>query len=283
MASRLTSFPPELRLQIWELLLSPAPKQVNDDNHFTTVSRMCSAQLGTIYRTAVSHDWNNNCSCNVRSFYLLDNNKPTCPAILRVNQQIYHEALPYLYRDRTFTADPNRTYETLHDRICDSWFLMDQFLAGLSEAARSNVRSIKVSMLLSKFEVYGSRQAFYSIVSRLPALESLHLEVCPTSIRESSDDLDHLVTNHPADMTRYWLGPVMAFANVSILKIVASDKNDSTTFGLWKKPIEVSVWQQLLPLRFKRERRKIASIRRTLANLEYADCAGLKSEELDCD
>lgn len=276
MASRLLSLPPELRLQIWELLLASAPKHDDNSNGngLTIISRMCSAQLGTIYRTAVSHDWNDKCVCHARNFYLLDNNKPLCPTVLQVNWQIYEEALPCLYQDRTFSADPNRTYESLHDKICDSWFLTDRFLAGIGERARSHVRSVKVPMLLSKFEVYGSHQAFYSIVSRLPALKTLHLEVCPSSVRETSNDTNELVANHLGDETKYWLGPIMAFADASI-RIIAVDKNDLEHFGVWKDPIEVSVWQQLLPLRFKRERRKIARIRRALGTLEYADCAGI--------
>jgi hypothetical protein len=279
--SRLLSLPSELRLQIWELLLSPAPKhdESGNRNGLTTISRMCSAQLGTIYRTAVSHEWNDNCPCRARNFYLLDNNKPLSPAILQVNRQIYNEALSCLYRDRTFSADPNRTYESLHDKICDSWFLIDRFLAGIGEKARSHVRTIKIPMLLSKFEVYGSHQAFYSIVSRLPALKTVHLEVCPSSVRETSNDASGFVTDHLGigDGMKYWLGPIMAFADASI-KIIAVDRNDLEHFGLWKDPIEVSVWQQLLPLRFKRERRKIARIRRALGTLEYADCAGLDEE-----
>jgi len=259
LASKLLLLPTELRLEIWELLLAPKSNR----NDLTTVSRMCSAQLGTIYPTAVAHDWKDKgCVCHARKFYLLDDNKPLCPAILQTNRQIYNEALPCLYRDRTFCADPNRTYESLHDKICDSWFLLDHFLAGIGESARAHVRSVKVPMLLSKFEVYGSHQAFYSIASRLPALKSLHLEVCPSSVQGTAD----------SERLQYWLGPVMAFADTPI-KIIAIDKNDMEHFDVWKSPIEVSVWQQLVPLRFKRVRRQIARIRRALGTLEYADCA----------
>ncbi|QDS71271.1 hypothetical protein FKW77_000965 [Venturia effusa] len=206
MASPLLLLPAELRLHIWELLLAPLPR--NDT--ITTVSRMCSSQLGNIHRTAVSHDWDSDCACNARSFYLLDNNKPLSPALLRANHHVYQEALPCLYRHRTFSTDPNRTYETLHDKVCDSWFLMDRFLAGLSETARSNIHSVKVPMLLSRFEVYGSRQAFYSIASRLPVLKNVHLEVCPIF-----------------PTSKYWLGPCMAFD--APIKIVVVDKNSRKT------------------------------------------------------
>lgn len=291
MASRLLVLPAELRFQIWELLLAPAPKNDN----ITTVSRMCSTQLGTIHRTAVSHDWDSECSCHARSFYLLDNTKSLCPALLQVSRQIYEEALPCLYRNRTFSTDPNRTYETLHDKICDSWFLMDRFLAGLTKKARSNIHSVKVPMLLSKFEVYGSRQAFYSIASRLPALKCVHLEVCPSSVRETSNDSNDPFIHHLSEVfpaSKYWLGPVMAFD--ASIKIVMVGKNDRkkdpsitqelpTMFDDSKHPIEVSVWHQLLPLRFKRESRKIAKIRTALGTLDYADCVGLAEEELGCD
>lgn len=295
MASRLLSLPPELRLQIWELLLAPSPKNDNNGNGFTTVSRMCSTQLGTIHRTAVSHDWDSDCVCHARSFYLLDNNKPLYPALLQVNHQIYEEALPCLYRNRTFSTDPNRTYETLHDKICDSWFLMDRFLAGLGERARSNIHSVKIPMLLSKFEVYGSRQAFYSIAPRLPALKGVHLEVCPSSVRETSNENDDSFIDHLSQLfptSKYWLGPIMAFD--APIKIVVVDKNDRkndpgvaqvlpSMFDDSKHPLEVSVWHQLLPLRFKRESRKISRIRTALGALDYADCVGLADEELDCD
>ncbi|KAE9983145.1 hypothetical protein EG328_010229 [Venturia inaequalis] len=223
MASQLLLLPPELRLQIWELLLAPSPR--NDS--FTTVSRMCSTQLGSTHGTAVSHDWECDCSCHARSFYLLDSNKSLCPALLQVNRQIYEEALPCLYRNRAFSTDPNRTYETLHDKICDSWFLMDRFLAGLAEKARLNIRGIKLSMLLSKFEVYGSRQAFYSIASRLPALKIVHLEVCPSSVRETSNDTNDPFIHHLSEIfptSKYWLGPVMAFD--ASIKIIMAGKND---------------------------------------------------------
>ncbi|TID14034.1 hypothetical protein E2P81_ATG07103 [Venturia nashicola] len=279
--SRLLSLPTELRLQIWELLLAPSSRNDN----ITTVSRMCSTQLGTIHRTAVSHDWESDCSCHARSFYLLDNNKSLCPALLQVNRHIYEEALPCLYRNRAFSTDPNRTYETLHDKICDSWFLMDRFLAALTERARSNIYSIKVPMLLSKFDVYGCRQAFYSISSRLPALKTLLLEVCPSSVRETSNDNDSSFIHHLSEMfpnSKYWLGPVMAFD--ATIKIVMAGKNDRkkdpsmsqalpTMFDGSKHPVEVSVWHQLLPLRFKRESRRIARIRTALGTLDYADCS----------
>jgi len=43
-----------------------------------------------------------------------------------------------------------------------------------------------------------------------------------------------------------------------------------------KTGIEIGVWQQLLPLRMKRERRKIARIRRALGTLEYAECGDVE-------
>jgi hypothetical protein len=280
LASQLLQLPTELRLAIWEFLLAPMSSLDDSTTALTTVSRMCSAQLGTIYPTAVAHVWNDkSCFCHARNFYLLDNKKDLSPQVLQINRQIYHEALPCLYRNRTFAADPNRTYESLHDRISDSWFILDRFLAKIGEHARSHVRSLKVPMLLSKFEVYGSHQAFYSLVSRLPTLTNVHLEVCPSSVRETNG-LGGQVTNHLGEGARdperlqYWLGPIMAFADASI-KITAMDKNDLENFGAWKNPIEVSVWQQLLPLRIKRERRKIARIMRARGMLEYSDCADI--------
>lgn len=169
---------------------------------------------------------------------------------------------------------------------------MDRFLAGLSEEARSNIHSIKVPMLLSEFEVYGSRQAFYSIASRLPALKSLQLEVCPSSVRETSNDNNDPFIHHLSEMfpaSKYWLGPVMAFD--ASIKVVMTGKNDGkkdlsmtpalpAMFNGTKHLLEVSVWHQLLPLRFKRESRKIARIRTALGTLDYADCMGFAEQDL---
>jgi len=272
--SKLLLLPTELRLNIWELLLAP------ENGTLTTISRPCSAQLGSVspfHSTAIAHDWNDkSCICQVRKFYLLGNTKHLSPSILLINRQVYSEALPILYRDRTFTVDANRIYQSMHDRISDSWFLIDRFLHSIGDDARSHVRTIKIPMLLSRFEVYGNHQAFYSISSRLPALRTLVLEVCPSSVREN-DERDDLVASHlgHAERIQYWLGPIMAFGNAKI-NIVAVDKHELGHFDMLKTEIEVSVWNQLLPMRVKREKRKISRILRALGKLEYAECGDIE-------
>jgi hypothetical protein len=70
----------------------------------------------------------------------------------------------------------------------------------------------------------------------------------------------------------FFLGPVMAFADAKII-ITAVDKHDmpGLVFDRIKPYIETKVWRQLLPVRVKREQRRIARIRRALGAMEYVD------------
>jgi hypothetical protein len=294
--SRLLTLPAELRLHVWEYLLAPKSDEaqwLENKTALTTISRMCylcypaipgsdparSRCQSTLPR---SHNWDDRaCACHSRIFYALESKESLCPTILRVSRQVNSEALPCLYRRRTFVADPNRTFTVLHDRMCEGWFLLDRFLASLSIEARLSIHNVRVSMLLSQFEAWGSRTAFYGISSKLPALRNLDLEVSPSAIREH-DPYDHTPTalalhgiGHPALDTQsaldeerdwpYFLGPVMAFADANI-NIVAVDKYDlsPTVFDRVKTAIEIRVWKQLLPARMKRDKRKIARMRKTL-------------------
>jgi hypothetical protein len=62
----------------------------------------------------------------------------------------------------------------------------------------------------------------------------------------------------------------MAFAEAKII-VTAVDKQDmgKVIFDRIKPHIEMRVWQQLLPVRVKREQRRIGRIRRALGALEY--------------
>lgn len=79
----------------------------------------------------------------------------------------------------------------------------------------------------------------------------------------------------------FWLGPVMAFAE-SKMTIEAVDKLDlgPELFGKMKTALEINVWRQLLPMRTKRDTRRITRIRRVLEALDYDDVQGLREEEL---
>ncbi|KAF2399921.1 hypothetical protein EJ06DRAFT_39206 [Trichodelitschia bisporula] len=295
--SRLLSLPAELRLDIWEFLLAPKEREaqwVGSDVAITTISRQCfqTAYFAPLpYRRlyARAHEWSDiACSCRVHPFYLLPHLEYLAPAILRVCRSVYVEALPSLYRRRLFVASTYRTYTSLHSNTSDAWFLMDNFLATLSDAARANIQAVRVPMILSNFEVYGCRDAFYSISSRLQNLKLLDLEVSLSTIRGHvaeadeghvvEEDEEHVVEENVEEATQhsphsvgtgddrtYWLGPVMAFAD-SNLRVVAVDKHglNPRVFNRIKTMIEIDVWRQLLPLRTKRDSRRISRLRRAL-------------------
>lgn len=285
--SRLLSLPPELRQQLWNLLLAPdsaAKPGTIDKSTITTVSRTCSSSGAFLYKTyqAHAHELDDiTCQCHSRSFYIHSDSNTLSPVILRVNKQIYREALPSLYERRTFNVDPNRRFVSLWDRYSEAWFLFDCFLKGLSEEARRRIRSIKMPMLLSRFEVQGARQTFYSIAKRLPNLQTVEIEVSPSAVRQrwiqQDDDAQqglHGLFNFSDKNETYFLGPLLAFANANML-VTAVDKHDMgpTIFERIKPHIEMRVWRQLLPDRVKREQRRIARIKRALGALEYDEVA----------
>jgi hypothetical protein len=291
--SRLLNLPLELRLSIWEYLLAPKLDEAQwlegNKTALTTISRSCWIVYPRPNVTSRPHDWDQDCPCQNRPFSLLDSKERLCPTILRVNRQIYVEALPTLYHRRTFVSDPNRIFSSLHDRMCDAWFLLYQFLATLPFDTRRNIHNVRVPMLLSRYEVHFSHKAFYDISHKLPGLRNIDLEVTPSVVREywrgdnSNSTPDSLLNTTPIHSIgfhgldtdedehgwEYWLGPVMAFADANI-NIVAVDKHDlgPVLFDRVKTAIEVRVWKELLPLRMKRDKRKIARMRRTLLNLD---------------
>jgi len=123
----------------------------------------------------------------------------------------------------------------------------------------------------------------------LPHLEKLDLQVCLGSVHERllTGDDGHTATNvHGRRLdekynTEFWLGPVMAFAE-SKMTIEAVDKLKlrPELFSKMKTALEINVWRQLLPMRTKRDTRRIARIRRALEALHYDDVQGLREEEL---
>ena len=181
--SLLIALPKELRLEIWEYLLSPKVDETtwhDSETALCIISRKCPRTFPKLYdrfhprippafldSKASAHAWDDNgrCECHNEPFTILNSKEKLCPAILRVNRFIYDEALPCLYRRRMFAADGNKSYSTLYDRMADSWFFLHRFLSKMSNEARSHVRCIRISMLLSQFEVHGCREAFCEYVS----------------------------------------------------------------------------------------------------------------------
>jgi len=181
--SFLLALPKELRLEIWEYLLSPKVDETtwhDAETALCTITRKCPrffskrydrvfAQMPPefLYSTASAHDWddNGNCECHSEPFTILNSNEKLCPAVLCVNRLIYDEALPCLYRQRMFAADGNKSYSMLYDRVADSWFFLYRFLSEISDEARSHVRCVRIPMFLSQFEIYGCREAFDEYVS----------------------------------------------------------------------------------------------------------------------
>jgi hypothetical protein len=150
-------------------------------------------------------------------------------------------------------------------------------LQGLPEYSRIQIRSIRLPMLLSTFEVQGARQAFYNIARQLPNLQTVEVEFSLSAVRErwldENDEMQtglHGIFNPKDEDEQYFLGPVMAFAEAKII-VTAVDKQDmgKVIFDRIKPHIEMRVWQQLLPVRVKREQRRIGRIRRALGALEY--------------
>ena len=127
-----------------------------------------------------------------------------------------------------------------------------------------------------------------SISSRLPHLEKLDLQVCLSSVREvlrtevigPTATTVHVGGYDEKDKKEFWLGPVMVFAE-SKITIKAVDMLDiGPEFGKMKTALEINVWRQLLPMRAKRDTRRITRIRRALEAIYYEDIKGLREEEL---
>jgi hypothetical protein len=136
-------------------------------------------------------------------------------------------------------------------------------------------------MLLSRFEVQGAHRAFYNIARQLPNLQTVEVEFSLSAVRERWLDENYEVHTglygilDPKDENeQYFLGPVMAFADAKII-VTAVDKQNmgKLIFERVKPHIEMRVWRQLLPVRVKREQRRIARIKRALGALEYVEVA----------
>merc|ERR1711881_709124 len=138
-------------------------------------------------------------------------------------------------------------------------------------------------MLLSRFEVQGVRQAFYSIARQLPNLRTIEIEFSQSSIRQrwietNNDGIEEAVLQVGSFLDEkevFALGPIMAFADVPKIIVTAVDKHDlgGFLFQQVKPHIEMKIWKQLLPDRVKREQRRIAKIERALKALEYEECS----------
>ena len=179
--SSLIALPKELRLEIWEYLLSPKVDETTWHNSEIALCvitrkclRRCPKRYSRIYPQTLqfftskvtAHYWDDgNCECHTEPFAILNSKEKLCPAILCVNRLIYDEALPCLYRQRMFAADGNKYYSTVYDGLADSWFLLYRFLSKISNEARSQVRCISIPMLLSQFEVYGCHEPFSRYVN----------------------------------------------------------------------------------------------------------------------
>ena len=127
-----------------------------------------------------------------------------------------------------------------------------------------------------------------SISYQLAHLEKLNLQVCLGSgielLHDENDEpiernVDRRVLEERIN-AEFWLGPVMAFAE-SKITIEAVDKLElGPEFSKMKTVLEINVWRQLLPMRTKRDTRRITRIRRALEALDYDDVQGLCEEDL---
>jgi hypothetical protein len=181
--SLLIALPKELRLEIWEYLLSPKVNETtwhDSETALCIITRKCTRRIPNRYERfyaqspptfltwkSSAHDWDDdgNCECHGEPFTILNSKEKLCPAILCVSRLIYDEALPCLYRQRMFAADGNKSYSTVNDDLADSWFFLYRFLSQISNEARAQIRCIRIPMLLSRSEVWGSREAFSEYVS----------------------------------------------------------------------------------------------------------------------
>jgi hypothetical protein len=196
--SLLIALPKELRLEIWEYLLSPKVDETtwhDSETALCIVTRKCPRMFPNQYErlfgltpAAYAHDWDDNgsCECHSEAFTILNSKEKLCPAILCVNRFIYDEALPCLYRQRMFAADGNKPYSTFYDDLADSWFFLHRFLSGISNEARRHVSCIRIPMLLSQFDFYGCREAFSEYVNSGPRA-SFNSPHCPFDLPKRED------------------------------------------------------------------------------------------------
>jgi len=144
--------------------------------------------------------------------------------------------------------------------MADGWWLMARFLDAISETARSRITSLRLPMLLSPYEVYYCREAFYDIARKVPHLKNLELDVSPSAVREyfkyrNQSRIFHIGCTSGSE--NYFIGPVLAFAEAKI-RVRAVNQHDlsSELFAEVKELVEESVKDQLAPLVLKHAARR---------------------------
>ncbi|MBE7180140.1 MAG: hypothetical protein INR71_02845 [Terriglobus roseus] len=139
-----------------------------------------------------------------------------------MSKATYTEALPRLYEHRTFQAASFRTFGTQHEAILERWWIMDRFLASLSEEARDYVSVIRVPMLLSYYDQYGYLDAFRSFESRLRRLRKVELEAVTSTVMIAGDELEDETDEEATSAlllaagNDYRLYPAMAFSKADV-------------------------------------------------------------------
>ena len=290
--SPLLALPAELRLAIWDALLSPGRSQKSLDAA-TTLTRSCACGAGPA-RAPGADDRARPCRCSSARFHMLGPRAGLAPQVLRVSRRVRDEALPSLYARRVFAAaaacgggeggGADAGDERRLEVRC-SWLLLDRWLEGLGEGARRCVRAVALPMLLCGREVAAARAAFYSISSRLECLRRVQLQLCPGRLLWSGvrggRPLDRGDEVFDWGDGERWLGPIMAFAHaridVSAVDLLGLGDGE---FGKIKTVLEIDAWRLLLPLRTTRDSRRIRRIQRALEVMEYSDVEGLREDYL---
>lgn len=270
----LLSLPAELRLRIYDYMLNSPSTRISSPTR-TPVSWIGYSQDCFIFSKGKAHEVNSPCPCSRSgSPWLPGPPSHLSPAILAACRSVYTEALPRLYESRVFLAANFRTSVTQHEACLERWWILDRFLASLSEDGRKHVRTIRLPMLLSLFETYGCAEAFRSINLRLPRLRLVEVEVIPTSLLDSTTFVS-ITTSYEGGLGVVW--PVMEFRDTDVKLVVQRGRQRTTQDHESGENIWEAQQRQVDSMRAKRWRRTHGLPTEELEMLEDSSLASISA------
>ena len=287
-SSPLLSLPKELRLQIWDLLLSPTVSAASwRDSRYarTAITRSCYLEDPSVIRIRCPHVFNDRwCICTTRRFYIAKPGGQLSPQVLRVCRHMYDEALPSLYRRRIFEAAIDRDYPTEYENTREKWFIMHQWAQRLGPNARLWVRAVSLPMVAARFDAAYVHSVFSSIDRMLTGLLLVEFHVQPSwscawlefmfayNVFPRTAGASHEPMEDIGSYSREkasWLPPIMVFTRPHIDIIAEVSDLEMGCLDTLKTGMERYVREELPPTRTTSVSWRINNTRSFLG--EYSD------------
>ena len=173
--SPLLNVPTKLRLQIWDLVLSPSlsTKSRHDSGYqLTTLYGPCDTTSGVKWK----HKLNGH-ECGTRWSSTTSPYEQLSPQILYVCRSVYEEALPTPYHERIFKPVSVKWYLKDGDYALDCWSLMNRWAQQLSTKAMLSIRAIALPHVLDSISMANFRTCISSISRQLTELQLVDVVV----------------------------------------------------------------------------------------------------------